>query len=163
MSEPAIKTKAIAALLAPALGQEKGEELVRTAARTLGLDRERFSPDEVRALFACIARASGLVGLVARFALDRGEIEDLIAEKAARPASVAPPRPPVDILALLTPAIGYEKARDVVHGAAKELGVSADGCDRETALALLEIIGRTEGIVGVVARFARTRVLLEPG
>lgn len=162
MSEPPIKTKAIAALLAPALGQEKGEELVRNAARTLGLDRERFSPDEVRAVFECIARASGLVGLVARFALERGELEELIAQKIARPASVAPPSPAIDVLSLLAPAIGYEKARDVVDAAAKELGVSAEACDRETAILLLEIIGRSDGIVGVVARFARTRVLLEP-
>ncbi|MEM6993732.1 MAG: hypothetical protein AAF721_24675 [Myxococcota bacterium] len=60
----------------------------------------------------------------------------------------------------LAQAMGEEKAREVVETTATELGLAGSSLTREQALEVLERIADTPGIVGVCARFARTRVML---
>ncbi len=62
--------------------------------------------------------------------------------------------------AQLAQALGDEKARDVVADAALELGLTGPSVTREQALEVLADVAETPGIVGVCARFARTRVML---
>lgn len=178
-----ISKEEIAVLLASALGQDKSDEVVTTAARALGITRPAYTGDDVRAIFEKLVKAEGLVGVVARFAVSRRDVERLI----MRAESVAPPqigRPDfaattnaamgsaparrvmtatVDILPLIAPALGVEKARDAIEAAAARRGVDiATGLSHTGALAVLDEMTKVEGIVGVVARFAKARFLLNP-
>jgi hypothetical protein len=162
-------------LLASALGQEKSEEVISSAARAQGLSSLSFSPDEVREIFHLLAKAEGLVGVVARFALSRGDIEAVLAEapissRDAREARETTDAATVahaetkatvgDILLLLAPALGTEKARDATAEAAARLGLDLTNLTRDEAILLLDDMANVEGIVGVVARFAKARFLL---
>ena len=169
----------VAVLLASALGQDKSEQVIAQCARTLGITRTDFSGNDVSALFGILVKAEGLVGVVARFAISRGDVAKLIA-KAQRPA--APPAtgrpefriglssgstptqaPAIDIMHLIAPALGAEKARDAIEHSAARCGVDiATGLSHSGALAVLDEMTKVEGIVGVVARFAKARFLLNP-
>lgn len=65
------------------------------------------------------------------------------------------------LIPLLSQTIGEEKARDVIETAAVSLGLSlVDGLVGGEVLALLDEIARSPGIVGITARFAKSRVHL---
>lgn len=64
-----------------------------------------------------------------------------------------------ELVGQLSPAIGEEKAREVIAGVAHSMGF-VDEMSREQALELLARVADTPGIVGVCARFVRTRLLL---
>ena len=168
-----IAKEELTVLLSSALGQEKSDEVVAHAARELGVPGGTFSADEARAIFTRLSTADGLVGVVARFAVTRGDVEKLASK--ARPSSqsriAAPDSGPhssqrvpiayVDLLSLLAPALGAEKARDATEAAANKLGLDAYRLTKDDALRVLEVLAATEGIVGVVARFAKARFLLQ--
>jgi hypothetical protein len=65
---------------------------------------------------------------------------------------------PVDLLPLLAPALGTEKAHDAVAAVAQRMGLNPQSLARDEALAVLDVLAESEGIVGVVARFAKTRL-----
>jgi hypothetical protein len=183
MSGRAIPKDEVVALLASALGQEKSEEVVAQAARSLALPATAWSGGEVRAIVTKLADAEGLIGVVARFALSRGDVDRLVGPPphAAEPPAPSSRRPRlhpppsqrtseeaprtgvVDLLPLLAPALGAEKARDAVHAAAARLGLDPGHLTRPQAVTVLEELARSEGIVGVVARFATARFLLLHG
>jgi hypothetical protein len=175
---PAVSKDDLALLLASALGQDKSDEVVATAARSVGAVRPTFSGPEIHAVFDVLVKAEGLVGVVARFAVSRGDVDKLIA-RASPPQSIVigrprfevdtqstapasgPPTPTVDLIPLLAPALGAETARDAIEAAAARRGVDvATGLSHSGALAVLDEMARIEGIVGVVARFAKARFLL---
>jgi hypothetical protein len=175
-----ISREEVAVLLAPALGHEKSLELVISTARALGVTRAELTPEQVRAVFDKLVTVDGLVGVVARFAVSRGDLGKLLARPAPaisqpqigrpqfRVGASAPPRPSaptatVDIMHLISPALGVEKARDAIEQAAARRGVDiATGLSHDGALAVLDEMSKVEGIVGVVARFAKARFLLTP-
>ena len=64
-----------------------------------------------------------------------------------------------DLVGQLSQAIGEEKAREVIGDTARSMGL-VDEMSREQALEVLARVADTPGIVGVCARFARTRLLL---
>ena len=66
-----------------------------------------------------------------------------------------------DLVELLSSSIGYEKAGEAVLDGCRQVGHSGDEVLREDALKILETIAKTPGIVGITARFAKTRVLLK--
>ncbi len=66
-----------------------------------------------------------------------------------------------DLVGLLSASLGDEKARDAVRAAAEQLGLREQVIDREQALAVLEKIAAKPGLVGIAARFAKTRVHLK--
>jgi hypothetical protein len=154
----------ITVLLSSALGEEKSEEVIVWAAREAGLSPSTsYSADELRAIFARLAAVEGLVGVVARFAISRGDVEKLAAR--SRPSGETRASEPrlavvVDLIPLLAPSIGVEKAREAIDGAAMRLGLDARTLTREHALAVLDVLAKTDGIIGVVARFAKARFLL---
>lgn len=166
-------------LLSSALGEEKSDEVVAHAARDLGCPGTMFSADEARAIFERLSTAEGLVGVVARFAVTRGDVEKLMTKarassqtRAAAPARDSRDAIPssqripvgfVDLLSLLAPALGAEKARDATEAAAARIGVDAHRLTPDDALRVLEVLASSDGIVGVVARFAKARFLLRTG
>lgn len=176
-----ISKEDVAVLLASALGQDKSDEVVQATAKSLGILQATYSGENVRAIFDKLVKAEGLVGVVARFAVSRGDVDKLIA-KAPKPVmqaqqigrpefrvssgqtSSTPTLPPaVDIMHLIAPALGTEKARDAIEAAAARRGVDvATGLSYNGALAVLDEMTKVEGIVGVVARFAKARFLLNP-
>lgn len=64
-----------------------------------------------------------------------------------------------ELVGQLSPAIGEEKAREVIVDVAGSMGL-VDEMSRDDALEVLGRVADTPGIVGVCARFARTRLLL---
>jgi hypothetical protein len=61
----------------------------------------------------------------------------------------------------LSQALGQEKALAEVQAAARELGLSPLGVRRQDALAILDRIAGAPGIVGITARFAKSRLHLK--
>jgi hypothetical protein len=172
----------IAVLLASALGQDKSEEVVASAARSAAITRAAYSTEDIRAIFDRLVKSDGLVGVVARFAVSRGDVDKLIARvpkaspkprgesgdrtssphEAASARSVPPPLA-IDLMHLIVPALGTEKARDAIEQAAARRGVDmTSGLTYNGALSVLDEMTKVEGIVGVVARFAKARFLLNP-
>jgi hypothetical protein len=64
------------------------------------------------------------------------------------------------LIAALSKAVGEDKARAAVMQAATELGYLGPELSRDAALSILETVAEAGGLVGVTARFARTRLLL---
>ncbi len=60
----------------------------------------------------------------------------------------------------LSQAVGEEKARVVLEDAVVALGLAGAELTREQALDVLGHVAATPGIVGVCARFARSRFML---
>ena len=159
----------IAALLVAALGQDKSEEVVASAARAAGVTRTDYAADDIRGIFDALVKAEGLVGVVARFAVSRGDVEKLVARiprqtpQAAASPQALPPSVAIDLMHLLVPALGAEKSREAIEQAAARCGIDlSSGLTPEGALAVLDEMTTVEGIVGVVARFAKARFLLHP-
>jgi hypothetical protein len=175
MSDRVISKEEISVLLASALGQDKSDEVVMSAARSLGITRTAFTGEDVRAIFDTLVKADGLVGVVARFAVSRREVDRLVSQalraegsqhvgSASTAPSSAVRHATVDVVPLIAPALGVEKAREAVEAAAARRGVDmATGLSHEGALVVLDEMTKVDGIVGVVARFAKARFLLEPG
>lgn len=63
----------------------------------------------------------------------------------------------------LSRSLGQEKAEDVVDEAAHQVGIGTDDWERDEALLLLEALANMPGLVGVVARFAKARIILTLG
>src|SRR5262245_31492443 len=125
MGQAAVPKKELTLLLAAALGEEKSEELVTTAARALDLPDDVYTIAEARAIFERIATTDGLVGVVARFAITRGDVDSLRTKVCAhveRVENVGGARragnvldgAPVDLAALLAPVLGTEKAHEAI-------------------------------------------------
>jgi hypothetical protein len=152
-----------AVLLASALGQDKSDEVVISTARRLGITRSAFTAEDVRAIFDDLALAEGLVGVVARFAVFHGDVDKLIAQAPSAPATPSLVAPSVDLLPLLSPALGAEMARAAIEQAAARRGLEVStSLSSDAAVAVLDEMSKVEGIVGVVARFAKARFLLDP-
>ena len=67
-----------------------------------------------------------------------------------------------ELAALLSQNLGMEKALELVSAAAKELTFGAE-LTMEQGLEILERIAVQPGLVGIAARFAKSRVLLRWG
>lgn len=67
-----------------------------------------------------------------------------------------------DLARLLAQSLGHEKATDAIHRAAHALGIrrEIDVLDKSQALAVLEQVAQTPGLVGITARFAKSRLHL---
>ncbi len=63
-----------------------------------------------------------------------------------------------NVAELLAPTLGREKSDEVTTAAVTRLGLSPNDMTLDQALAVLDELGRTPGMVGITARFARSRV-----
>jgi hypothetical protein len=61
----------------------------------------------------------------------------------------------------LSPAVGEEKARAAVDSAIDVLSLDGRRMTRDDVLRVLERIAQAKGVVGVCARFARSRLILQ--
>jgi hypothetical protein len=68
---------------------------------------------------------------------------------------------PQDVVALLAPTLGEERALELVRGALGSLGVVEAAFPGTDVVRVLELIGRSPGFVGSVARFALARFTLK--
>jgi hypothetical protein len=68
-----------------------------------------------------------------------------------------------DLVAVLGGSIGDDKARGLILDTLADLQVDTRGFTRADALAVLETLAETAGIVGVASRFARSRLMLQWG
>ena len=59
----------------------------------------------------------------------------------------------------MAPALGTEKSEELVAASAKHLGYAAETLDVDRALRILESLESQAGLVGVAARFAKSRVV----
>jgi hypothetical protein len=64
------------------------------------------------------------------------------------------------LVALLAPTLGIEKGAEVVGTAASRLGYLQDDLDRTQALAVMDSLANGDDLVGIVAQFAKARLIL---
>lgn len=74
-----------------------------------------------------------------------------------------PRLPGREVVLMLSSSIGLEKADACVTEAIGALALDPSGLTRADALAVLELIAKRSGIIGVTARFAKSRVYLKWG
>lgn len=68
---------------------------------------------------------------------------------------------PSEIWNRLSKAIGQQAARDAVMEEITASGLNELSLDRDDALSVLETLAKREGLIGVAARFARSRWMLQ--
>jgi hypothetical protein len=70
--------------------------------------------------------------------------------------------PESDLIAQLSPSLGEAKANELILSITTRLGfASTRGFTQEQALSILENISTQPGLVGIVARCAKARVILK--
>ena len=66
-----------------------------------------------------------------------------------------------EIINQLSESLGQEKATDAVDKTMEQLGMAASSeLDKQQTLSLLEALAASSGLVGIVARFAKVRIIL---
>jgi hypothetical protein len=65
------------------------------------------------------------------------------------------------IAALLSKSVGDETALTVVRAAARKLGVIGSVLDQDRTLEILEEVATSPGLIGVTARFCRSRLIAQ--
>lgn len=131
---------------------------------TLGCNESLLDPAQVQAVYDLLSRSPGIVGLAARYAMQKRHLsQDNLAAVSSRPE----PRPPAgtvlpfgEICAIFSPCVGNDKAAEIVRVAIRKLHLSEDALGKTEVLALLEDLASAPGLVGVTARFAKARVIL---
>jgi hypothetical protein len=68
--------------------------------------------------------------------------------------------PRTELVALLAPTLGVEKGAEVISTAATRLGFFGEDFDRAQALAVMDALAVGEDLVGIVAQFAKARIIL---
>lgn len=78
---------------------------------------------------------------------------------SARPVSPRSIRR-AELVALLGSGLDPGEVHEAVTAAAEALGLTADPLDRQGTLAVLDHLGKKAGMIGLSARFAKTRLIL---
>ncbi|HEY1954387.1 MAG TPA: hypothetical protein VGH28_02220 [Polyangiaceae bacterium] len=65
--------------------------------------------------------------------------------------------PLADIAAALSASLGKEKAEELVRTYAHAAGIVGDSCTFDEAMKMLESMAKADGLLGIVARFAKAR------
>jgi hypothetical protein len=180
-----IKRSQLVGLLSPTLGHDRSDQLVAGTARDLGVPvADDVRVDHVLQILDRLGTAEGMVGVAARFVRVRGELEamiggapDSLRSQASFSMTVVPtpmggvpslarqpavPRVTLEeISVFVAPAVGDVVARDAVASHAAKLGLSGQGGTRAEAAAILDSMSKVDGILGVVASFAKARFLLK--
>jgi hypothetical protein len=163
-------------MLEPTLGWDKSAEVVEETARELGISGNTLTLAQVRRIFESLGMRSDLVGFAARFARTRLEGDRSAAPSTPpgedRPKSVRPSPPPpspalgrwiafAEVVDLFAPALGVDKSTSLVSTAASELGLVINQLDTHSALAIIDRLAKHDGLVGVVAKFAKAQLILK--
>lgn len=122
----------------------------------LRVSSEPMEAATARKVLERIASQDGIVGVTGRVALTRLDG----ARSTSGHVAVAKRRQALHVLAsLLAPTIGDERATSLVREHARTKGYP-DQIDLDEALAILEDIAVLPGVIGIAARFAKTRIHL---
>jgi hypothetical protein len=163
-------------MLEPTLGWDKSAEVVETTARELGLPANNLTLSQVLRIFEALGPRPDLVGVAARFARtrlegDTGRLTNVprapeVSKDAPPPSPPAPESPgrwiPVtELVDLLAPSLGVEKSASLVAATGADLGLAVNKLDMHGALAILSRLAKSEGLVGVVAKFAKAQLILK--
>jgi hypothetical protein len=157
----------VSATIAPVVGDDKASSAVRSAALRLGFTDKEFSEGQVHEILKRLSESPDLLGLAAKRALAR-RIAAQEDEEEAPPASsgsrTAPPEAgdsvhALALIELLTPALGTDKANEVVMGEMRRARLG-EMMTRRQAMGVLDALAVLPGIVGITARFAKARFLL---
>jgi hypothetical protein len=180
MSTPApartetLTVRSIIEMLAASLGWEKSADVVNATVARLGFPPVLITPEQAFALLAELAKAPGMVGVTARFAGSRLESSrpPSLSSRAsfastsmgdALPVSFVQKVPRVlllgEIAELLASTVGQERADEAVREVVQRLAFPANALTREQTLALLDAIAVRPGLLGMTARFAKTRAI----
>jgi hypothetical protein len=65
-----------------------------------------------------------------------------------------------EVVALLAPALGEERARELTRGALNSLGITTSLLSAQDAIRALETLGQSPGVVGSATRFAKASLAL---
>jgi len=65
------------------------------------------------------------------------------------------------LIGMLSKSLGRQVAAQAVHDACRTLGLATSALSQEQALQVLEAISRADGLVGLSARLAKSRVILQ--
>lgn len=155
-----LSAKDLAALLSTALGEPRASDVVSSAMKALGVPADSaMDVGTAKRVLTFVSNVDGLVGITGRVALTR--IQFGSATSGTLPAVTAKPdtRPRSLVVRLLAPNVGEERAQKLVEETAQVMGLPAE-LELDQALALLEKITRMSGVIGVAARFAKTRIHL---
>lgn len=106
-----------------------------------------------------VSNVDGIVGITGRVALTRLQVGSATSGILPVVAPRSDTRPRALVAQLLSPNLGEERAHKLVDETALTMNLPAD-LELDQALALLEKITRMSGVVGVAARFAKTRIHL---
>lgn len=155
------------ARLATVVGEERASELVDDAARALGV--APGSADAVDPIVDRLAESRGAIGATVRLLRSRSRLlaSSRAFEADARADPKTGPRPSVDhpnvakLVGLLQPALGVERAKELVAATITRLGLERRSVDVRAGLAVLEALTEEPGLTGTVARFAKARAHLE--
>jgi hypothetical protein len=174
MPQPLEHSKIIE-LLAVTLGEEKARATWGEAVRGVGMNvADTYQREPGFAAIDALSRAPGLVGMAARFARLRLDqlpttspslSRDPGSDRHAAPAqgtTLAAAGNAVDLLPFFSPALGEDKAKETLQHHARALGLDPWLLSHDDALKLLDALSTAPGLLGVVARFAKTRFLLRP-
>jgi hypothetical protein len=153
--------------MSAALGIEKATLVVADAFVALGIQGARVDRATGKQVLEHLSRAAGLVGITGRVALSRFEhgarnssvLRSTDASPSAPSASPSARRSLSLVVGLLAPTLGQERAANLVHETADAMHLP-EQIQLEEALVLLEKITRMSGVIGVAARFAKTRIHL---
>ena len=169
-------TRAVASILAPALGWTRAQEVVAATLKRLVLDEATLQPDDVKVLLEDLALEEGMVGVSARVALSRSRGPRSDGPASTRSIPPPPSAPPDsssavlvttigvhEVTAQLAPLLGGAKTEAALTAALRRLGLPRDRLDREQVGRLLDDLGHQDGVVGMTVRFARGRVLARFG
>jgi hypothetical protein len=167
----------LADLLAPALGREQSADLVAATAARLGLTSVRLDDKAAISIFDELSEGSGLVAVSARFARARmGHrriavgISSLPPQRAPQPKASLPASAPEkqprrrtwqlsEIVFLLANALGKERSEEVVKHESERLNLR-EPLQNEDVLRLLHALSESPGMIGTVAQFAKSRLML---
>ena len=157
----------LVALLAPTLGRERAQELVRGALETLNIAGATFSAKDAVRILEVIGRNSGFVGSVSRFVLARFTLNEGPASSPRPRSSMSASRGTKDeaigrneLAALLAPTLGQEKSDEVILEVLKELALPLETVSLSQGLAVLDRLALSEGLMGVASRFAKAHLLM---
>jgi hypothetical protein len=165
--ESTIHRSQVVALLAASLGEEKSGALWDETVHRLSIPPgEWFTQNQVAAVLGALSSSSDLVGVAARYARVRFENASLAPPSAPsshrrQPTSSSPPASVSDdLMSLLAPSLGEDKAREAILHTSRALHLSSAGLTRDDALAILEEMAKAPGLLGVAARLGTARFLL---
>jgi len=172
-----LTVRSLIEMLAATLGWEKSAEVVNATVQRMGLPPVVVSPAQAVALLSELAKSPGMVGVTARFARSRMELNGPPSAPTSGRVSVEPPSsregaPPSslrtvarslllgEIVGLLASTVGQERAEEAVLEAVRRLGLPARALSRDQTMMVLDDLAARAGLVGVTARFAKARAIL---